>query len=121
MRLTSQLPAIETSAHEARVLLRERFADQVPAETMYDLLTVVTELVTGAVRHGGSGAIGLAVAVNEDRIFGEVQSRGRGRVEPRPLDPSRSGGLGLHIVEAITDSWKVNVNGLTRVSFALAY
>ena len=121
MRLTTQLPAADSSPRDARALLREQFGDNLPADSLYDLLTVVSELVTNAVRHGDGGSIGLAVAICEDRIRGEVQNRGKGPVEARPVDHSTTGGLGLHIVDAIADRWKVKGDGITRVSFELSY
>lgn len=121
VRLTTQLPAADSSPHRARTLVRHRFSEKIPADSLYDLLTVVSELVTNAVRHGDGGDIGLAVAVGDGRIQGEVQNRGEGAVEQVPVDHGRSGGLGLHIVDAIADRWAVRGDGLTRVSFELSY
>jgi anti-sigma regulatory factor (Ser/Thr protein kinase) len=121
VRLKTQLPTADSSPKEARVLLRERFGEKLPANSLYDLLTVVSELVTNAVRHGDGGTIGLAVAVGSNRVRGEVQNRGEGMVEALPVDHTRHGGLGLHIVDAIADCWNVKGDGLTRVSFELSY
>jgi anti-sigma regulatory factor (Ser/Thr protein kinase) len=121
VRLTTQLPAADSSPKDARALLREEFGEKLPADSLYDLLTIVSELVTNAVRHGEGGSIGLAIAVCDDRVRGEVQNRGEGPVEALPVDHSRHGGLGLHIVDAIADRWNVRGDGLTRVSFELSY
>jgi anti-sigma regulatory factor (Ser/Thr protein kinase) len=86
---------------------------------MYDLLTVVTELVANAVRHGSGKRIGIAVDVTERQVRGEVQNKGTGDVTPRPVKLGRAGGLGLHIVAAIARRWDAQTNGVTRVSFEL--
>ena len=120
MRLDMQLAADEEAGQAARRLIRERFGDRLPAVTLYDLLTVVTELVANAVQHGRGKMIGLAIAVGEDGVVrGEVQNEGSGAVRPRPINFGKSGALGLHIVEAVAARWSVLSDGVTRVSFEL--
>ena len=120
MRLDIELAPTAQAAPEARVLIRQRFADDVPGATLHELLTVVTELVTNAVRHGQGDAVHVRLSMATDgKISGEVENYGLGRVEPRPLETSRSTGLGLHIVSAIADRWSVLVDRSTRVRFEL--
>jgi anti-sigma regulatory factor (Ser/Thr protein kinase) len=116
-----QLCATSYAAREARSQIRKRIADAVPASTLWDLLTVVTELVTNAVRHGYGGTVRIRLSVAADgKISGEVENDGYGRVEPRPIDPANPGGLGLHIVAALADKWRVLSNSSTRVGFELS-
>jgi signal transduction histidine kinase len=118
--LTVQLASKEQAAHEARELIRERLGDLIPATTLWDLLTVVTELVTNAVRHGQSDTVRVRLGVAADgKITGEVENDGRGRVEPRPIERRGTSGLGLHIIGAIAERWWVHVNDSTLVRFEL--
>ena len=118
--LTLQLASKEQAAYEARELIRKHLGDLIPAMTLWDLLTVVSELVTNAVRHGPSDTVRVRLAVAADgKITGEVENDGRGRVDPRPIEPRGTSGLGLHIVGAIAERWWVHVNGSTLVRFEL--
>jgi anti-sigma regulatory factor (Ser/Thr protein kinase) len=83
-------------------------------------LTVVTELVTNAVRHGHGDTvrIRLSVAAN-GKVSGEVENDGYARIELRPIDTASASGLGLHIVGAIADRWRVFVGSSTRVRFEM--
>jgi two-component sensor histidine kinase len=119
-KLAVQLASTAQAPYEARVLIRERLAEVIPATTLWDLLTVVTELVTNAVRHGRGGTVRIRLSVAASgKVSGEVENDGRGRVEPRPIDVTSTSGLGLHIVGAIADRWRVFVGGSTRVRFEL--
>jgi anti-sigma regulatory factor (Ser/Thr protein kinase) len=119
--LAVQLVSTTQAAHQARAQIRERLAEVMPASTLWDLLTVVTELVTNAVQygHGDTVRIRLLVAAN-GKVSGEVENDGWGQVEPRPMDPTSPGGLGLHIVGAIADRWRVLAGSSTRVRFELS-
>ena len=115
-----QLASTRYAAREARAQIRKRLAEVIPASTLWDLLTVVTELVTNAVRHGYGGTVRIKLIVSASgRVSGEVENDGYARVEP--LDPpTSSGGLGLHIVGAIADRWRVLSGSSTRVRFELS-
>ena len=120
MQFDVQLPATEESVREARDLVRERTGERVPAVLLYDLLTVVSELVANAVRHGNGSEVGLSVEVCDDgRVRGEVENAGTGRVEPQPISLGQTHGLGLHIVDALAERWNVAADGATRVAFEL--
>jgi anti-sigma regulatory factor (Ser/Thr protein kinase) len=62
-KLAVQLASTAQAPYEARVLIRERLAEVIPATTLWDLLTVVTELVTNAVRHGRGGSVRIRLIV----------------------------------------------------------
>jgi two-component sensor histidine kinase len=118
--LDLELAAHPDAAPEARALVRREIGDSVPAPLLYDLLTVISELVTNAVRYGKPGPVRVLIDLTRDgALFGEVVNTGEGR--PRPTD--RVGatlGLGLHIVDAIAESWSASAgDGVTRVRFVL--
>lgn len=119
-RLAVEIASGKEAAEEARELIRKRLGDLLPATTLSDLLTVVTELVTNAVRHGEGNTVRVRLGVATDgRVTGEVENDGRGRIEPRPIELPSTSGLGLHIVGAIAKRWCVHVTDSTLVSFEL--
>jgi anti-sigma regulatory factor (Ser/Thr protein kinase) len=120
--LDAQLVARANADQEARAAIREQLADALPAPSLYDLLTVVTELVANAVRHGEPGLIRLRVAVESDgTIRGEVENPGKGNPEPREIDAVNGSRLGLHIVDVIAYEWEaVTPDDSTLVRFVLA-
>ncbi|MEJ7876375.1 MAG: hypothetical protein WKF62_06915, partial [Solirubrobacterales bacterium] len=70
------------AARQARDLTRERVGDIVSATVLADVLTVMTELVTNAVRHGEGGSVRVRLAVSSSLISGEVENDGSAPVEP---------------------------------------
>jgi anti-sigma regulatory factor (Ser/Thr protein kinase) len=119
--LATELPLTAQTAYKARVLIRERFAEVIPATTLWDLLTVVTELVTNAVRHGYGDSVRISLRLAADgKVSGEVENDGPGPVELRPIETTSTSGMGLHIVSTIADRWRVFVGSSTRVRFELA-
>jgi anti-sigma regulatory factor (Ser/Thr protein kinase) len=118
--LALELDSTNEAPHEARQTIRARFAERLPAPALYDLLTVVSELVANGVRHGKGETVRVQIAVDGDgRIRGEVESDGSGTVAPRPVDLDRQTGLGLRIVAALVERWRVIADGTTRVRFEL--
>ena len=95
--------------------------DAIPAPLLYDLLTVVSELVNNAVQYGEPGVVRLLVDVtSEGAVFGEVVNAGVGRPVPREIESDASG-LGLHIVEEIAERWTATAqDGSTHVRFVLS-
>ncbi len=118
--LAIELESTDEAPHEARQTIRARFAERMPAPTLYDLLTVVSELVANGVRHGKGDTVRVRISVNGNgSISGEVENEGTGTVAPRPVDLDRQTGLGLRIVAALVEHWRVIVNSTTRVRFEL--
>lgn len=66
-----------------------------------DTLLLVSELVTNSVRHSASQDINVKVKSNGERIRVEVSDDGPGFTEHSP----RGDGLGLTIVEKLSDEW----------------
>jgi signal transduction histidine kinase len=118
--LAAELPLTSQTPYKVRVLIRRRFAEILPATTLWDLLTVVTELITNAIRHGDGATVRVKLGVTDDgEVCGEVENDGYGVVEPRPIDITTTSGLGLHIVDALASRWRAYVGGSTRVRFEL--
>jgi len=93
------------------------FADSISEHAYADLRVVVTELVTNGVKYGPGGPIDLSVALGSDGIVrGNVDDGGAGGVHMRAPGPL-GGGLGLVIVEALTE-WGVHPDS-SRVWFEL--
>jgi anti-sigma regulatory factor (Ser/Thr protein kinase) len=107
VRIEAEFEATPEAPGEARALVRRQTIDLVPATTLADVLTVVTELVDNGVRHGEGSGVGLRLDVSSDTVAGEVESAGFAEIEyvaPQAQDPR---GLGLHIVNAIAHDWEV--------------
>jgi anti-sigma regulatory factor (Ser/Thr protein kinase) len=109
------------SPRQARVLARELLAEQLDGRRVNDLLVLVTELVTNAVRHASSDDVVLKVLVGRSAVITEVTDEGPG------FDPSLTGtprqdrsGWGLYLVERLAHRWGVNQDGpVTKVWFEL--
>jgi anti-sigma regulatory factor (Ser/Thr protein kinase) len=104
------------AAPDAGVTARRAVVDgdgELPAAVRHDVLLLVTELVTNAVRHAGV-APGRPVRVDvrrwRQRVRVEVADQGAGfPAVPRPRRPSdEPGGWGLFLVERIADRWGVD-------------
>jgi signal transduction histidine kinase len=118
--LALELPLTAQTAYKARVLIREGLTEVMPATTLWDLLTVVTELITNAVRHGDGDTVRVKLGIAADgKVSGEVENDGHGLVELRLIDTASASGIGLHIVGAIANRWRVFVGDATRVRFEL--
>ena len=102
----------------ARDLLGGRLADP---RRRNDLLILVTELVTNAVRHAGLGAddaIELRLEGRTGAIRAEVRDPGPGFV-PVEREPGPGGGFGLVLLRTISDRWGIDAAGPTCVWFEL--
>jgi len=99
-----------------RSALRQRFSDRLPAQTLTDLIAVVTELVNNAVTHGPGRPITVALVTGSETIRGEVADQGN----PAAAIPEirEAQGLGLEVVDKLTSRWAV-YEGSTHVWFEL--
>jgi anti-sigma regulatory factor (Ser/Thr protein kinase) len=83
----------------------------VPASARDDVLLLVTELVTNAVRHGGVGAdrsVDVRFERSQHRVRVEVVEPGTDFAPARPRVREAPGGWGLILVDRIADRWGVS-------------
>jgi serine/threonine-protein kinase RsbW len=109
----------------APATVRHALLDWLSPRATNGLLTdaplVVSELVTNSLRHSGvpiGGQMFVRIHVWHDRCRLEVQDSGReGVVGMRPFDALGGGGLGLRLVEQLSEEWGVirRAGGPTRV------
>jgi anti-sigma regulatory factor (Ser/Thr protein kinase) len=82
-----------------------------PASVRDDILLLVTELVTNAVRHGGVGperSLHIGLRLWPRRVRVEVVAPGAGFTPARARSRGgESGGWGLFLVDRIADRWGV--------------
>ena len=91
-----------------------------------DVLLLVSELVTNAVRHAGAGPdrpLHLQLLRGPRWVVVTVGDEGPGFAwHPDPPAGNDSGGWGLFLVDQIADSWGVECTASgTRVWFEIAY
>ncbi|MGO8959151.1 MAG: ATP-binding protein [Streptosporangiaceae bacterium] len=115
------LPGTPESAGVARALARQVLGDTHPA--LETVLLVVSELVTNAILHSQSGAVGgtvlLALCPGPAGVLVQVRDNGG---PWRPLELVRPGiaadhGYGLVLVDALADSWGTLASTQGRVTW----
>jgi anti-sigma regulatory factor (Ser/Thr protein kinase) len=96
--------AIGRARHEVEEVLTQADVDR---RTSGDLMLLVSELVTNAVRHARSDRFEVRLGVRPDRLRLEVHDEGAGfEPEIAPSDDG-TGGYGLFIVDRLADRWGV--------------
>jgi anti-sigma regulatory factor (Ser/Thr protein kinase) len=78
-----------------------------------DVLLIVSELVTNAIRYGRA-PVQFAMRFTERDVVVEVADCERRRPQLRPFDPAGPTGRGLRVVEALGASWGVRPTGLGK-------
>jgi anti-sigma regulatory factor (Ser/Thr protein kinase) len=108
------------SVAEARAKVCDAIEPQLDDGMDETLKLLVSEVVTNAVRHGGSaGPVELHASWNSE-IRVEVQDQGAGFTPaPRIGAPDEPGGFGLYLVGRLADRWGVETGGGTTVWFVL--
>ena len=95
----------------ARSVIAQRLADHVAPSVLETALLLVSELVSNSVRHSGvPEGEDLVVRVHlwADGFRLEVEDPGRdGVIAPQPPDPLRAGGMGLQLVQTLSERWGV--------------
>jgi two-component sensor histidine kinase len=115
------LEAAPASARRARRAVGS-LKGALPEATFESLLLIVSELVSNAVLHSGLGRgdrLVMKIRLLEDRLRIEVTDEGVGFGRSTP-SPGRDGGLGLVIVERLSDRWGHDRGPPTRVWAELA-
>lgn len=96
-----------------------------PTAIRDDVLLLVTELVSNAVRHSSAGSDGLVhveLRRGHDTLRVAVSDEGAGFTADAPLEPHEAGGWGLALVDRIADRWAVAPSGSgTCAWFEIAY
>jgi two-component sensor histidine kinase len=85
-----------------------------PSSVRDDVLLLVTELVTNAVRHssaGPDGQVRVELRRGTDSVRVAVSDEGTGFTADAPLEPNEAGGWGLALVDRIADRWAVTPAG----------
>ncbi|MGH2983570.1 MAG: ATP-binding protein [Solirubrobacterales bacterium] len=96
-----------------------RVIDGLSVQALEDVRLIVSELVTNAVKHGPEGRVKVRLRRDGDTIRGQVEDEGTSPFGlQRRTRPGSSGGLGLRLVETLSDRWGVEA-GSARVWFEL--
>jgi anti-sigma regulatory factor (Ser/Thr protein kinase) len=108
------------SVAEARTRVCDAIGPQLSNGMGETLKLLVSEVVTNAVRHGGSdGPVELHMSWNSE-IRVAVQDSGDGfSPAPRVGGPGDPGGFGLYLVGQLADRWGVETDDGTTVWFVL--
>jgi anti-sigma regulatory factor (Ser/Thr protein kinase) len=95
----------------ARSAVAQWLADHVAPSLLDTALLLVSELVSNSVRHSGvpeGEDVVVRVHLWRDGFRLEVEDPGRGGViAPQTPDSLRGGGMGLHLVQTLSECWGV--------------
>jgi anti-sigma regulatory factor (Ser/Thr protein kinase) len=80
---------------------------EVDPRTSGDVMLLVSELVTNAVRHARSDEFEVRLEVRRDALRLEVHDEGAGFVPRIAPSGNGTGGYGLYIVDRLADRWGV--------------
>jgi signal transduction histidine kinase len=86
-----------------------------PPELVADIQLVISELVTNALTHADHGPVQVTIVRADDHVAIHVTDEGEGKVAMRDPSLDGGGGLGLHIVEAISRAWGAEPGPPTHV------
>jgi two-component sensor histidine kinase len=115
-----------SGAGEARARLSAELAPEVGSEALADAISVIAELVGNAIRHARPLA-GDVIRVSwsvcrapDDEVVRLTVTDGGGTTTPviRTPDPDALDGRGLAIVEALSDEWGFERDGLGQSVWA---
>jgi DNA-binding NarL/FixJ family response regulator len=105
---TLDLPHSLASARTARRFVTEKLQEWGLRELLDDALLVASELAANAVTHADSACrLRLSLAPTTLRI--DVIDTGAGTPEPQPPSWTEEHGRGLHLVDALTTAWGLEV------------
>jgi anti-sigma regulatory factor (Ser/Thr protein kinase) len=111
LELSFRFPATTDAPRLARQAVGAWLTERVEPERAHDARLLTSELVTNAVRHGGipeGGVISLGVEASGSSVRIVVeQPTSAWPAEMRQPSADRGGGIGLHLVDRLADSWGV--------------
>jgi anti-sigma regulatory factor (Ser/Thr protein kinase) len=102
--LSGDLRAPAAARHFVDAPLRDMLG-RTARPTAEDVVLVVSELVTNAVR-ASAEVIGLSLRVDDDRVAVEISDDAAGWPTPRAADWEDPHGRGLAIVDELADRWQ---------------
>lgn len=121
MAIEDSLPLHPQAAGAARRLVRGLSLDDATRQTVE---LIVSELVTNSVLHGDSASdrdLALRIECGDACVSGEVCGPGAGfEWEQHEPDLTTPGGLGLMLVDNLTERWGIRRDGCTCVWFECA-
>ena len=112
MRRETALTASPRAASLARAALEDEISSSALIARLDDARTVITEVVTNAVKYGANGQehIRLLIDLDDERLHVRVEQP-LPAIDVHPSAPQPDvpvvGGFGLLIVEALADGWGV--------------
>lgn len=120
------LPFEPSSPGEARTLLASALSERgIPQSVVDDAVLVVSELVTNGIRHGAprpDGTLEVSWRTFDDLLQVAVCDGGTvDTLEPLQLNDVSLSGRGLHIVNYVADSWRVENDSGTRIVADLSF
>ena len=109
-------PASVAQARQVTTQVIDGFSEQ----ALEDLRLIVSELVTNAVKHGPDGRVTVRLRREGNTVRGEVEDEGTSPFAlRRRLRTESVGGLGLGLVEMLSDRWGVEA-GTARAWFEIS-
>jgi anti-sigma regulatory factor (Ser/Thr protein kinase) len=105
---TLDLPHALTSAAAARRFVTDKVTEWGLEDLLDDALLVASELAANAVTHADS-ACRIRLSVNAATLRIDVIDTGAGTPEPQPSSWSEERGRGLHLVDALTTAWGLEI------------
>ena len=107
--LSIRIPGGHDAPTRARRWVRSQLAGEIPATAASDAALLVSELVTNSVVHANVGprrALTVELTTLDDRLRIAVTDPGS-PLRPRvlPPDPETPGGLGLLVVDELSETW----------------
>lgn len=119
LRVSLSLASRDEAPAEARRAL-EPLAPALTPRAYADLRFVVSELVGNSVKHAPGRSIDLWVERNDQgKIEGAVADHGNANIAIREQADPLTGGLGMRIVDALTERWRADSRN-SRVWFQIA-
>ena len=121
------LPLDARAGGAARIVVTACLRDQVPPRVLGDAQLVASELVSNSVRHSRADAtsvVVISVGLASAMVRLEVADAGRaGVIAPRDPDLQAGGGMGLHLVQKLSERWGLERSAAsgTRVWAQLSY